>query len=119
MHEVKRGVLTPTQLKELREHGGMSWTISLTIDAESVYKSLTSADLKIPTEPTLLGHIAWIRELLQIGIVTHIQWCDTRDTTADWHTKGTIDRTLILRAMNGQQSYDHEIKIHSPFRPPK
>ena len=88
----------------------------LTIDAESVYKSLTSRDLKAPAEKTLLGHVCWIRELLQLGLLESIQWCDTRDMTADGHTKGSIDRQLLLEVMRGHQAYKHEVKRHTPHR---
>ena len=87
----------------------------LTLDAESVYKSLTSRELKTPTEKTLLGHIAWIRELLQLGVINQIQWCDTRDMTADGHTKGCIDRKMLLDLMSGRQQFNHPVKT---FKPP-
>ena len=89
--------------------------IYLTIDAESVYKSLTSRELKTPAEKTLLGHISWIRELLQLRIIQMIQWCDTRDMTADGHTKGFIDRKLLLDLMSGIQQFNHNLKT---FKPP-
>ena len=60
LSELKHGVLTPLQLKQCREQGGLKLTIILTTDAESVYKSLTSRDLKAPAEKTLLGHVSWI-----------------------------------------------------------
>eukprot|EP00959_Pyramimonas_sp_CCMP1952_P427249 8948083-Pyramimonas_sp.AAC.1 len=85
----------------MREVGGLAIKVSPTIDAESVYKSLSSKDLKIPTERTLLGHISWIRGLMDIGIVHNVQWCDTRDLTADGRTKGSIDRELLLEVMSG------------------
>ena len=88
----------------------------LTIDAESVFKSLTSKDLKIPTERTLLGHISWIREFLDLGILSNVQWCDTRDMTADGHTKGSIDRQLLLEVMVGTQVYKHDVKSFAPYR---
>ena len=88
----------------------------LNIDAESVFKSLSSKDLKTPTESTLLGHISWIRQMMSNGVVHGIQWCDTRDMTADGHTKGSIDRDLILQAMAGQQTFKHEVKRYSPYR---
>ena len=84
--------MNATQLKRIRESGGLKRQALVTLDAESVYKSLTSRELKTPTEKTLLGHIAWIRELLQLRVINQIQWCDTRDMTADGHTKGCIDR---------------------------
>ena len=70
----------------------MEIDVTLTIDAEGVYKSLTSRDLTTPAEKTLLGHVAWVREMLQKKIIKRFLWCDTRDTTADGHTKGSIDR---------------------------
>ena len=114
--ELKYGVLSPKQLKDHREIGGMHLKVVVTLDAESVYKSLTSRDLKVPTERTLLGHVSWIRELLQLGILEAIQWCDTRDMTADGHTKGQIDRKLLLEVMSGHQTYRHSVKRHTPHR---
>ena len=52
MHELKHGILKPEQLKNIREYGGIKITVSLTTDAESVYKSLTGNDIKVPTEKT-------------------------------------------------------------------
>jgi hypothetical protein len=119
IHELRHGVMTPRQLKLLREEGGLKLTVYLTIDAESVYKSVTSRDLRNPAEKTLLGHILWLRELLQLRLIESIQWCDTRDMTADGHTKGTIDRALLLDLMRGKQTYLHEVKRHTPYREQK
>merc|ERR1712086_862475 len=116
VEELKRGVLDPTELKMLREQGGLKLSITLTTDAESVYKSLTSRDLRTPAEKTLLGHVSWIREMLQVGLVDIVQWCDTRDMTADGHTKGCIDRELLLQVMSGRQVYRHAVKQHSSHR---
>jgi hypothetical protein len=106
----------PEELKRYREEGGLALKVVLTIDAESVYKSLTSRDLKTPAERTLLGHICFIRELLQLGLIDSIQWCDTRDMVADGHTKGSIDRQLLLDLMNGQQEYKYDVKKYVPHR---
>ena len=103
LHELKHGVLTSEQLKNIREQGGLAILVTLTVDAESVYKSLTSRDLKILAEKSLLGHIKWIREHLHLGIIERVQWCDTRDMTSDDHTKGSIDRKLLLEVMSGKQ----------------
>ena len=114
--ELANGVMRPEQIKHFREYGGLSLKVMLTTDAESVYKSLTSRDLKTPTEKTLLGHVSWIRELLQLKLIESMQWCDTRDMTADGHTKGCIDRQLLLEVMRGEQSYRHDVKRHTPHR---
>ena len=99
LHELRAGVLKPEELKLVRERGGLCVLVTLTTDAESVYTSLTSRDLKTPTENTRIGHVAGIRELLQLGLFHKLQWCGTRDMTADGHTKGCIDRKLLLQAM--------------------
>ena len=90
--------------------------VTLTTDAESCYKSCSSTEIKTPTEKTLMGHVSWIREMLKIGIVTDIQWCDTRDMTADGHTKGCIDRKLLIELMHGIQTFQHATQKHQPFR---
>ena len=38
-------------------------------------------------EKTLLGHVTYLREKFEKGVIQKIQWCDTRDMTADGHTK--------------------------------
>ena len=45
-----------------------------------------------------------------------IQWCDTRDMTADGHTKGIIDRKMLLEVMKGEQKFQYDIKGYSPYR---
>jgi hypothetical protein len=114
--ELKHGVLTPEQFKNVRENGNISIKVTLTTDAESVYKSLTSRDLKTPAEKTLLGHVCWLRELMRLELIHKLQWCDTRDMTADGHTKGSIDRQSLLDVMQGRQKYNHEVKHYQPHR---
>eukprot|EP00959_Pyramimonas_sp_CCMP1952_P062332 1303166-Pyramimonas_sp.AAC.1 len=46
LHELHAGPLTPTQLKDVLELGGMSIKVSLTIDAESVFLVLVKQRLK-------------------------------------------------------------------------
>eukprot|EP00959_Pyramimonas_sp_CCMP1952_P457067 9474241-Pyramimonas_sp.AAC.1 len=50
LHELFAGPLTLIQSKDILELGGLSIKVTLTIDAESVLKSLSSKDLKKPTE---------------------------------------------------------------------
>ena len=116
MHEFKEGVLTPEELKLMREGGGLKVEATLTVDAESVYKNLSSADVKVLAEKSLLGHVAWMRDMLSKGLVRLIEWCDTRDMSADGHTKGSIDRQLLLEVMSGWQTYKYTTKRHAPYR---
>ena len=119
LHELNHGVLSPSQLRSFRENGGIKIDVTLTVDAESVFKSLSSKDLKVPAERTLLGHISWLREAIQLGLIDKLCWCDTRDMTADGHTKGSIDRRGILDLMNGWQGYQHKPQVYKPFRASK
>eukprot|EP00959_Pyramimonas_sp_CCMP1952_P068471 1428882-Pyramimonas_sp.AAC.1 len=53
---------------------------------------------------------------MERGIVHSILWCDTRDMTADGHTKGSIGREMLLQDMGGTQSFTHNLKSHPPYR---
>ena len=117
--ELKSGILKPEQLKKYNECGNLPVHAYLTIDAESVYKSITSKELKTPAEKTLLGHVMYLREKLEKGVIQKIQWCDTRDMTADGHTKGCVDRKLLLDLMDGKQTFTHPVKAYEPVRQTK
>ena len=114
--ELKQDALFVEMLKKYGDSGKLPMQVTLTIDAESVYKSLTSLDLKTSAEKTLLGHVMWIRDQLEKGTITQIQWCDTRDMVADGHTKGSVDRKALLDLMNGIQCYQHAVKTYKPHR---
>ncbi len=114
--ELKQGALSADLLKKYGDYGKLPLQVTLTIDAESVYKSITSLDLKTPAEKTLLGHVMWIRDQLEKGTITQVQWCDTRDMVADGHTKGSVDRKALIDLMNGKQIYQHPVKIYKLHR---
>jgi hypothetical protein len=114
--ELRDGTMSAEQLKNYRENGNPTVYITLTTDAESVYKSLTSRDLKTPAEKTLLGHVCWLRELLLKKNIRELQWCDTRDMLADGHTKGSIDRAMLINGMRGIHFYRHPVKRYEPYR---
>eukprot|EP00959_Pyramimonas_sp_CCMP1952_P289688 6058560-Pyramimonas_sp.AAC.1 len=116
LHELHAGPPTPTQWKDMLELGGLSIRVILTIDAESVFKSFSSKDLKKPAGCALLGHISWIRQMMERGIAHGIQWCDTRDMTADGHAKGSIDIYMLVQVIGGTRSFKHDLKRHTPYR---
>eukprot|EP00959_Pyramimonas_sp_CCMP1952_P080673 1685643-Pyramimonas_sp.AAC.1 len=53
---------------------------------------------------------------MERGIVRSIQWCDTRDMTADGHTKGGIDREMLLQVRGGIQTFKYDRERHAPYR---
>ena len=63
-----------------------------------------------------MGHVKWLREMLENDMIHEIRWCDTRDMTADGHTKGSIDRKMLIQCMQGYQHFSHEVKTYQPFR---
>lgn len=116
LEELVEGPISPKASQQLMLTGGLKLKVTLTTDAESVFKSLSSRDLKTPSERTLLGHISWMRHVMMTGFIRLLQWCDTRDMVADGHTKGSIDRQLLLDAMSGRQTYQQEKKEYEPYR---
>ena len=48
-----------------------------------------------------MGHLHYLRELLNLNIVARLVWFDTRDMTADGLTKGSIDREALQKIMLG------------------
>ncbi len=105
--------LTLEQLKLYRGEDGLALKATMTTDADTVFKSTTSRDLKIPAGKTVLVHIALIRELLQLKPPELIQQCDTRDSVANGHTKDNIDRKMCWQLTRGQQPYVHAFKVFS------
>ena len=53
---------------------------------------------------------------MQLGLIRALQWCDARDMTADGHTKGCIDRKLLMQVMSGELVMEHPVKTFSPYK---
>ena len=45
-------------------------------------------------------------------MLRRIRWCDTRDMTADGHTKGSIPRDGLLAVMRGLYGFTHPVKSY-------
>ena len=116
VHEFEAGPLTASQARDLRE-GKLTSKIKIDIgiDAMSVYAAVTAAHIKIPAEKALLGHLQFLRELLDKGVINALYWVDTRDMVADGMTKGSVARDAILRAMSGSIIVSHAVKEWSPL----
>ena len=59
-----------------------------------------------PAEKSLVVHLLWLRELLDIGQIHAIVWTDTRDMAADGMTNGAVDRRALHEVMGGDGSSD-------------
>ena len=62
----------------------------------------------------LADHLYWIREFLDLGILTQMEWCDTREMVADAPTKGKVDRDMMVQAMGGRLAFKLENKVWKP-----
>ena len=114
LYELRNGPLGADKLRRIRDEG---WThdnfivTHVLIDAKSVYESLKATIFKPPAENSLSGHVLWIREMHDKGLVSRIVWTDTRDMYADGLTKGVIKRDALYEAMSGSIMLRHSVSI--------
>jgi hypothetical protein len=105
LYEIKSGPLGAERLRMIRDHGWMKENYIRThvlIDAKSVYESLKATTFKPPVENSLSGHVLWLREMHDKGLISNIVWTDTRDMYADGLTKGVIKRDALYEVMKGK-----------------
>ncbi len=107
LHEIRRGPLSTTEARRMREKGRLAFKTILTFDAMSLPAAVAAATVRVPSEKSLAGHLSWKRELLDRQIINQLDWADTCDMTAACHTKGSIERTVILKLMLGMFGYSH------------
>ena len=82
----------------------------LCVDAMSVLAAMTAEAVRAPAEKSLIGHLLWLRELADRGILTGAAWVDTRDMLSDGLTKGSVDRASIHAVMDGRLIIEHPAK---------
>ena len=63
-HEVKCGPQTAAVIRQLREQGGLDPQTAICVDALSVHAAVVAQHVKAPAESNLLGHVQFLRELL-------------------------------------------------------
>ena len=101
LHEVYCGPRSASETRRLREEGALAFETMLTIDAMSLFAAVSASSVRVPTEKNLALHLFWLRELLDKQLLSKLRWTDTRDMTADAHTKGCIPRDALLALMKG------------------
>ena len=116
LHELKYGTMTAEQGMKMRDEGSCRIRTILTVDSTSLWSAIAAMVVKIPTEKNLAVHMFWLKEHVECQAINVLRWSDTRDMTADGHTKGSIDRDGILQVMAGQQTFKHEVKRYTPHR---
>ena len=62
-------------------------------------------------------HLLWIRDKLTLGVLERLLWRDTRDITADPHTKGAAPRQPLQEIASGMLFQRHpaaELRLRGP-----
>ena len=101
LHEFACGPLSSPEARRRREEGGLAFRTILTVDAMSLFAAVAANTVRTPSEKSLAGHLFWLCELLDRRILSGPRWSDTRDMSADFHTKGGVARDMVLRFMLG------------------
>ena len=73
--------------------------------------------MKNPAQKNFIVYLIWLNNKRENGVLNSIIWCDTRDMTADGHTKGSIRRTALNYLMNGLLNISHpreKLKLLTP-----
>ena len=95
----------------LEETGSFPACVELVLDARSVYDSLVAAELKAPTEISLIMFLAQLKEQMMCWSLKRLWWVDTRDMVADGLNKGAISRMGLLQLANSGR-WDLLYKAH-------
>ena len=117
LHELKAGPKPPSETRRLCDEGRLSIKTVLVTDSMSLWAAVAASTMRIPSEKNLAVHMFWLRELLDRRQLHVLRWCDTRDMSADAHTKGSIPRDAILDLMEGYFKYQHPTKDFSSPKP--
>ena len=111
LHEINTGIVSVSESRLRRERGGYAVPVSLYLDALSVHVAVSSTFVNIPADNSVLCHVQYIRELLDLKILTALIWCDTRDMLVDGLAKGSIEREMIHSVMGGTAPITHTVKV--------
>ena len=79
-------------------------------DSMSIYTALSMTTVKTPQENTLGAVLHWLKEKLHLGVIHMLRWYDTRDMSCDGHTKGAVDRKILLDIQKGIHAPQHAVK---------
>ena len=77
----------------------MGLPVALVIDAKSVFDSATATEAHCGTARDMHTHVRALRQMLDVGQIKHLVWCDTRDMLADALNKGSVSRAPLNTAL--------------------
>ena len=109
--EVLCGSQSGDMLRQRLLAGDFPIHVEAAIDAKNVFDSVVSADVKIPTEQSLIAILLSIREQMATGLMKQLWWVETTDMVSDALTKGAAAREAILLLMaTGNWTLSHPSK---------
>ena len=91
------GPLGPAKLAEIVDSGQHLIPVEGVVDARAVYDSVTADVVKTPDDRHMLLLALKLREWPDRGALRAAWWCDTLDMVSDGMTKGSVDRSAIIR----------------------
>eukprot|EP00959_Pyramimonas_sp_CCMP1952_P341033 7143783-Pyramimonas_sp.AAC.1 len=97
--EVINGTTTARKMASDASQGNWPIRMEAVIDADSVFKSVTAQDVKLPLEEPLISIVMAVREQFSDGLLERLWWCSTVDMLADAMTKGACAREPLLDAL--------------------
>ena len=114
IHEQLVGVVSPSEMANLKENGGFITPVMLFLDAKSVCDAIES-DNDNSADKSMIFHVKALRHMFMTGQLASSTWLDTRDMLADGLTKGKIDRHALMRALNtGKWIVQHPSETWKP-----
>ena len=87
-------------VRRLEEAGKLPCNIIAVIDAQSVFDSLASPEIRPPSESSLIMLLCSLKEQLRSGLIRRLFWVDTLDMIADGLGKGSVSRQALLSLGN-------------------
>ena len=63
-----------------------------------------------PAEKSFVTHLLGLKEKLETGVIKSLTWDDTRDMTADGHTKDAISQNLLGQIAAGRLERKHPVE---------
>ena len=111
MDEILHGPMDPRSAAMLVESGDGTFQLDCVTDSKNIVAAIEVTKTKVPAEKNFYFHLLWLKDRLRSGAVRALVWRDTRDITADGHTKGSIDRKALRSCAGG--TFEH---VHAEHR---
>ena len=119
LSEIALGPVSPSVGMKWSEEGGIPFQLELVTDGYNILRALQSLHTKMPAEKSFYSHLLWLKDKLKRGVIKWLIWIDTRDMSADGHTKGSIDRAAINALADGNLTMIHKPECLTLAVPPR